>query len=494
MKTTLIRFFTTLSFCLLISMCFTIADAQTASFTFQGKLNDNNVPANGTYQMQIGLYDDVSGGSQIGGMQSTTVTVANGIFTIELNFGETVFDGSDRFLQISVFSSSTNAFITLNPRQRITSSPYSIKSSSADTAINAANLGGIPANQFVVTSDPRMTDARPPTAGSNLYIQNSTFQPLADISIGGSVTANGFDSNLGYSIGGGTVLRTPGGSNNLFVGLGAGLATSSGTNNSFFGTLAGTINTTGANNSALGFGANTSAANLNNATAIGAGSIVSSSNTIMLGRSGGQDTVHVPGILNVANQYNIGGSRVLSAAGVDNLFVGENTGASNTTGNSNTFVGRAAGIDNTTASSNSFFGTAAGFLTTIGGNNSFFGRSSGQANTTGFDNSFFGRSAGVSNTTGSSNAFFGKSTGDSNTTGANNAFFGASTGSANTTGSKFQKIRFAHRLLNSRVCPRRTIVSPEVKVTDQADIIPFVHAKKGTYIRCLVYLRERERF
>lgn len=99
----------------------TVAFGQTTSFTYQGKLNDNNVEANGTYQMQFGLFDSASGGDQIGITQTSPVTVTNGIFTVNLGFGAAAFDGSDRYLDVSVFSTATNAFVALTPRQQITS-------------------------------------------------------------------------------------------------------------------------------------------------------------------------------------------------------------------------------------------------------------------------------------------------------------------------------------------------------------------------------------
>lgn len=429
----------------------TITNAQTSSFTYQGKLNDGALPATGTYQMQFGLFDASSGGDQIGGTQASAVTATNGVFTTNLNFGETAFDGTARFLQISVFSAALNAFVELNPRQQITSSPYSIKSSTTDTATNALNLGGTSADQFVVTSDPRMTDARPPTAGSNLYIQAGAHQAGVDISIGGEVTAAGFDTDGGYRIGGSSVLRISG-TENLFVGLGSGLATSTGANNtmvgrdaglanstgnfnSFFGRNAGVTNTTGSSNTIIGGGANVATGNLSFATAIGASAVVSANNTIVLGRTGGQDTVQVPGILNVAGQYNIGGNRVLSVAGTENLFVGENSGTANTTGSANSFFGLNSGLSNTTGASNSFFGRGSGFGNTTGVDNAFFGRSAGFSNTTGTNNAFFGRSTGLANTIGTFNSFFGSLTGDSNTTGNNNTFVGAAAGSANTSGN-----------------------------------------------------------
>lgn len=159
----------------------------------------------------------------------------------------------------------------------------------------------------------------------------------------------------------------------------------------------------------------------------------------------------VVGDINTSTQFNIGGSRVLSTAGVSNLFAGVgagtvNTGSSNaffgigagstnTTGSFNSFFGAGAGNTNTTASNNSFFGRFAGSLNTIGDNNSFFGSSAGAANTTGLSNSFFGQNAGAANTSGVNNSFFGMSAGLVNTTGGSNAFFGTRAGASNTTGS-----------------------------------------------------------
>lgn len=455
MKPVIRRIYTALIFCSFILLFTATANAQTTSFTYQGKLTDNQAAANGTYQMQFGLYDAQSGGNQIGVTQTnTTVSVTNGIFTVSLSFGTTAFDGTDRFLQISVFSIATNAFVVLTPRQPITSAPYAVRSLNAglaDTATNSTQLGGVAANQYVVTTDPRMTDSRDPRPGSNNYIRTDNSVQAADIYISGAMSANGYDSNFGYSIGGGSVLTAPG-SNNIFAGLASGAANTSGNSNSFFGTSAGQVNTIGSNNSffggntglsnttgnnntLVGGNSNVGSGNLSFATAIGANAVVSTNNTIVLGRNLGQDTVKAPGVIDTNVQYNIGGSRVLSITGTDNLFAGQSTGAANTTGNSNAFFGRSAGLSNTTASSNSFFGTAAGLTNTEGSNNSFFGRSAGQLNTTGDDNSFFGRSAGVSNTTGNNNSFFGRSTGLANTTGIFNTFIGSLTGDSNTTGN-----------------------------------------------------------
>jgi hypothetical protein len=145
------------------------------------------------------------------------------------------------------------------------------------------------------------------------------------------------------------------------------------------------------------------------------------------------------GIFDATTQFNLGGARVLSNAGPDNLFVGLNAGASNTTvgggGFGNTFVGASAGAANTLAIRNTFLGSGAGLVNDTGGGNTFLGSGAGAANTAGSLNTFVGLDAGARNTTGGRNAYFGRSTGLGTTTGNENAFFGTGAGFATTTGS-----------------------------------------------------------
>lgn len=129
-------------------------------------------------------------------------------------------------------------------------------------------------------------------------------------------------------------------------------------------------------------------------------------------------------VVNAATQYNIGGARILSNPGTQNLFAGQNAGQSNTTGGNNAFFGYQAGNNNTTGSFNAFFGRDAGLSNTTGGSNVFVGSAAGRDNTTGFNNSFFGDGAGFRNTTGTGNSFFGVVAGSSNTTGTGNTFIG----------------------------------------------------------------------
>lgn len=123
--------------------------AQSTSFTYQGQLNFNNNPASGKYDFEFALFNSASGGSQVGSpLTRSSVAVANGNFTVTLDFGN-VFPGDPRFLEIRVRQAGAGGYTTLSPRQNIGSSPYSLRSLSSDTAnvatnaMNAVALGGV---------------------------------------------------------------------------------------------------------------------------------------------------------------------------------------------------------------------------------------------------------------------------------------------------------------------------------------------------------------
>src|SRR5947207_9033464 len=125
-----------------------VAMAQSSSFTYQGKLTDGGAPANGNYDLQFALFDNASGGAQIGSTQTVTnVSASGGVFTVTLDFGPAAFPGAARFLEISTRPSSGGAFTLLTPRQQVNSTPYAVRSlnaTAADSAANAQSLGGVP--------------------------------------------------------------------------------------------------------------------------------------------------------------------------------------------------------------------------------------------------------------------------------------------------------------------------------------------------------------
>src|SRR5438045_5645831 len=208
----------------------TTAPAQTTSFVYQGRLSDGGAGANGNYDLQFALFDGLSGGVQVGSTQTLNpVAVSNGVFTVGLDFGANAFNGANRFLEISARPSGAGSFTLLTPRQQITSTPYTVRSTSAgnaDTATNATNaatatnatqLGGIVASQYVQTNDSRLSDARSPTPGSSNYIQNtasaqaaSNFNVSGNGTAGGTLSSNIVNATTQYNLNGSRILSNPG--------------------------------------------------------------------------------------------------------------------------------------------------------------------------------------------------------------------------------------------------------------------------------------------
>jgi hypothetical protein len=114
------------------------------AFTYQGYLTQSETPANGSFDLAFALYDDPEGGSQISSTISHTLTITDGLFTVELDFGS-VFDGTPLWLEVGVRpAGDTDPATSLLPRQRLTPVPFS---AFANVAASApwAGLTDVPA-------------------------------------------------------------------------------------------------------------------------------------------------------------------------------------------------------------------------------------------------------------------------------------------------------------------------------------------------------------
>ena len=97
--------------------------------TYQGLLSEAGQPANGTYDIRFDVYTDQFAGSTVGiGNLFNDQLVSNGLITNTFNVGTDVFNGEDRWMQISVRPGASTGTFTPLPRQRITATPYAIRS------------------------------------------------------------------------------------------------------------------------------------------------------------------------------------------------------------------------------------------------------------------------------------------------------------------------------------------------------------------------------
>jgi len=120
------------------------AFAQGTAFIYQGQLQNNGSPANGSYDLAFSLFNAASNGVAVAGPLTNSATVvSNGLFSATLDFGPGVFTGLKLWLQVGVRTNGGSTFTNLSPLQPILSVPYAVM---ANTASNL--LGNLPTAQL----------------------------------------------------------------------------------------------------------------------------------------------------------------------------------------------------------------------------------------------------------------------------------------------------------------------------------------------------------
>ncbi len=183
-----------LSFVAVILLAAFAASAQTTAFSYQGRLTDTGILGNGSFQMRFRLFDAASGGTPQGNeLINVPVTVTQGNFSLKLDFGASVFTGADRWIEVAVRRNAGESYTTLDPRDKIVSSPYSLRTLSAAQADDAQKLGGVNAGEYVTASN----------AAGNSFIKNQTTQQAAsNFNVSGAGTVGTLNANGAVNLAG----------------------------------------------------------------------------------------------------------------------------------------------------------------------------------------------------------------------------------------------------------------------------------------------------
>jgi hypothetical protein len=111
------------------------------AFPYQGSLERDGEPYTGSCDFQFSLWDAETGGNPIGSVENIDdLTVTDGLFTAELDFGAGGFIGSARWLEVAV-QCPEDAGLTTFPRQQLTAAPYALYAG----ASTWSGLAGMPA-------------------------------------------------------------------------------------------------------------------------------------------------------------------------------------------------------------------------------------------------------------------------------------------------------------------------------------------------------------
>jgi hypothetical protein len=181
------------------------------AFTYQGKLTDGGSPANGTYDFGFVLQDAASFGNQEGFTYAQDVEVTEGLFTVELDFGE-VFDGTALWMIILVRpGDSTGGYTALAPAQALTAAPYALS-----LRPGAVISGTVPFGTGVLSlnSSALGLQVRSMSAGLHVNSENSSGIYVLSAGANGIEINNANNDGLSVCTTGSEFLCAPDGSNN----------------------------------------------------------------------------------------------------------------------------------------------------------------------------------------------------------------------------------------------------------------------------------------
>ena len=179
--------------------------AQGTAITYQGRLNDSGGPANGVYDLRFGLFADPAFPLQVAGpLTNSAVGITNGQFSTVLDFGEGVFSGGNRWLEIGVRTNGSAAdYATLSPRQKVLPTPYAIYAASANLAATATVANGLSAGAItgLAIQDGGITGAK--LAGGQVVKSLNGLSDIVTLSAGANVTLTTNGNGLQVSSSGG---------------------------------------------------------------------------------------------------------------------------------------------------------------------------------------------------------------------------------------------------------------------------------------------------
>jgi hypothetical protein len=162
--------------------------AQGTAFTYQDRLSSDGNPANGLYDFRFKLYSDSLGNTPVDSSYATNgIGVTNGLFVTTMDFGNDVFAGASRWLEVDVKSNGGASYMALTPLQSVTPVPYAIMAGSTNIAL------GYNAGHFIIGNN-NIDIGNPGISSDNNIIrigsgQTSAFINAASLTVSGALSA-----------------------------------------------------------------------------------------------------------------------------------------------------------------------------------------------------------------------------------------------------------------------------------------------------------------
>lgn len=120
------------------------AQAVDSTISYQGRLDISGMPADGLFDFEAVVFDSLTSGNQVSPILTlSNIEVVEGLVNLSLDFGEGVFNGEQRFLELRVRDlAGGGGLVILEPRQSVLAAPYAISTSKVEgNIIQSGTIG-----------------------------------------------------------------------------------------------------------------------------------------------------------------------------------------------------------------------------------------------------------------------------------------------------------------------------------------------------------------
>ena len=181
--------------------------------------------------MTFALFATNSGGNTVAGPMTNSVTgVTNGLLAVMLDFGNSVFTGSNLWLEIGVRTNGAASFTTLSPRQPILPMPYAIMANSASNLLGTLPLAQLGAGTASISISGSAVTAANGVVTTGNYADPGWITSLAGSKISGNISGNAITATTASNVVSGIAITNAFITNSVFAGNGFGLTNLNATN------------------------------------------------------------------------------------------------------------------------------------------------------------------------------------------------------------------------------------------------------------------------
>lgn len=126
---------------LALTTAFSVAAPPEPAISYQGLLAENNTPVTGMRDFRFRLYDAAVGGSMVGEVELFSVEVADGLFSVELDFGVAPWEANEqRWVEIESGPADGTQTYEVIGRQKLSAVPYALNTRGISVS-TAGNVG-----------------------------------------------------------------------------------------------------------------------------------------------------------------------------------------------------------------------------------------------------------------------------------------------------------------------------------------------------------------